>query len=253
MSRAFSLSRPAKARFFEQEDELDIQLTLEQNGSRQTLNFNYSRMVNAGYVGRDQQEVRRHIEELAQKGIPGPTSTPTLYPVVGKTLTSDEQIEVYGRETSGEVEYVLLVASDREIYVGLGSDHTDRQLEETDIPRAKQICPNIISREVWSLADVEAHWDEIVMRSRVTRNGEEVDYQGGRLELLLNPQGLLDFVRSQMPGPLDGTVIFSGTLGSLTGDFVYGERFAAELRDPVLERRLTMDYEVRPLDELGKG
>ncbi|MEJ2024831.1 MAG: DUF2848 family protein [Deltaproteobacteria bacterium] len=33
-------------------------------------------MVNAGYVGRNQDEVRRHINELAEKGIPGPKKVP---------------------------------------------------------------------------------------------------------------------------------------------------------------------------------
>lgn len=232
---------------------MDIQLTLEQNGSRLPMTFSYSRMVNAGYTGRDQEEVRRHIDELAQKGIPGPKTTPTLYPVISNTLTSDAQIEVYGQETSGEVEYVLFVVSEDEIYVGLGSDHTDRELEETDIPRSKQICPNVIDRTVWPLAEVTNHWDEITIQSKVISNGDVVDYQDGCLGQLLDPQGLLEFVRSQIPGSLDGMIIFSGTLGTLTGGFVHGERFLTELMDPVLGRRLEVAYKVQPLDYMNVG
>jgi len=58
-----------------------IDLSLERKGKRTPLRFAYARMVNAGYTGRNQAEVRRHIEELAKKGIPGPPTTPTLYPV----------------------------------------------------------------------------------------------------------------------------------------------------------------------------
>jgi hypothetical protein len=42
----------------------------------------------------------------------------------------------------------------------------------------------------------------------------------------------MQFVLSKIPGPLDGTVIYSGTMGALTGGFVFGEKFIAELFDP---------------------
>ena len=209
--------------------------------------FHFARMVNAGYVGRNQEEVRRHIDELAAKGIPGPKKTPTLYPVIPKTLVNDDFIEVYGEQTSGEVEYVLFIVGGKEIYVGLGSDHTDRHLEEADIPRAKQICPNVVSRNVWPLSEVEAKWDELLIRSWVVKGGEKVAYQEGRLGLIMNPGQLMDFVKSRI-GSLDSTVIFSGTLGTLTGGFVYGECFIAELEDAASKRRLELQYEVRPLN-----
>ena len=50
---------------------MDIQLELETKEGRRPLTFQYNRMVNGGYVGKNQEEVRRHIEELAAKGIPG--------------------------------------------------------------------------------------------------------------------------------------------------------------------------------------
>jgi hypothetical protein len=184
-------------------------------------------------VGKNQEEVRRHIQELAEKGIPGPTSTPTLYPVVCTALTTESVIEVYGSETSGEVEYVLLVVAEDEIYVGLGSDHTDRHLEETDIPRAKQICPNLVSRTVSSAS-----------------HGEEIPYQEGRLALLLNPSELLSFIKTKIPGPLENLVIFSGTMGMLTGEFVFAEKFSAQLIDEKLNRRIEISYDINPIDYL---
>lgn len=227
---------------------MDIQLTLQQENGIRPLTFRVSRMVNAGYTGRDQDEVRKHIDELAEKGIPGPEKTPTLYPVVPKTLTKDSRIDVYGAETCGEIEYVLFVVDDNEIYVGIGSDHTDRHLEETDIPRSKQICPNLVSETVWPLAEVEAHWDRMIMKSDVICHGETIAYQDGPLERIMGPRALLDFVRTRVPGSLAGTVIYSGTLGSLTGGFVFGERFSSRLTDPVLKRSLVCDYAVQTLD-----
>jgi hypothetical protein len=230
---------------------MEIGLTLEERGKSRPLVFHFQRMVNAGYVGRNQDEVRRHIEELARKGIPGPKTTPTLYPVITRALVTDEAIEVYGNETCGEVEYVLLVENEKNVYVGLGSDHSDRHLEETDIPRCKQICPNVMSSAVWSLSEVQDHWDELEIESKMMMGEGEVLYQQGPLAALLDPPALMDFVRSKIPSPLDGTVIFSGTLGSLTGGFVYGERFMAQLVDSKLDRRLELAYDIKPLDYLS--
>jgi hypothetical protein len=120
---------------------MEIELTLEQRGKSAPLRYRYTRMVNAGYVGRNQEEVGRHIEELATKGIPGPKKTPTLYPVTPRMLVTDEAVEVFSRETCGEVEYVLLVQNEKTIYVGLGSDHTDRHLERRISPGRSKFVP----------------------------------------------------------------------------------------------------------------
>jgi hypothetical protein len=207
-------------------------------------------MVNAGYVGKNQEEVRRHIEELAAKGIPGPKSIPVLFPVICSALKIDTEIEVYESKTSGEVEYVLCVVTENEVYVGLGSDHTDRHLEETDIPRSKQICPNLMSQRVWPLEEVESHWDDLLMSASVVKDGEEILYQEGHLGLLLNPAELMSFVKEKIGDPLKNLVIFSGTMGMLTGEFVFGESFSAKLVDEKTNRRLEISYAVNPLDYL---
>ena len=229
---------------------MKLDLMLENKQERRQLTFNYDRMINAGYVGKNQEEVRRHIEELAAKGIPGPKSIPVLFPVVCHALTTNAEIEVYGSETSGEVEYVLCVVSEAEVYVGLGSDHTDRHLEEIDIPRSKQICPNLMSRTVWPLAEVTEQWDDLLMSASVVKNGETIPYQEGRLGLLLNPAELMAFVKSKVGGPLQNLIVFSGTMGMLTGEFVFGESFAAKLIDEKTNRRLEISYDVKPLDYL---
>jgi len=232
---------------------MKIALTLEGKDRTEPLTFAYTRMVNAGYVGRDQAEVRRHIDELARKGIPGPKKTPTLYPVIPRTLVTDSEIEVYGDETCGEVEYVLLIENPDTIYVGVGSDHTDRHLEETDIPRAKQICPNVISHRVWPLAEVTGHWDDLEIEASVVKEGEKILYQQGRLALIMGPKKLMDFVASMVRIPLENVIIYSGTLGSLTGGFVFGEQFTAKLTDPKLGRNLDLSYEVLPMNYMNEN
>ncbi len=226
---------------------MEIILELQTKEGISALSFTYDRMVNAGYTGKNQDEVRKHIEELAAKGIPGPASTPTLYPVICNTLTTEPAVEVYSEKTSGEAEYALLVVNENEVYVGIGSDHTDRHLEETDIPRAKQICPNILSKTVWPLDELSNHWDELIMKSKVSKDGEEIRYQEGPLGALMNPSELMTFVKTKIPGPLEGIIIFSGTLGMLTGDFVFADRFSSQLIDEKMGRRLEASYKVQPL------
>lgn len=40
-----------------------------------------TRLLNAGYAGREQAEVAAHVAELAELGVPAPKVTPALYPV----------------------------------------------------------------------------------------------------------------------------------------------------------------------------
>src|SRR5262249_18271568 len=132
------------------------------------LRFVVRRVVNAGYVGRDQAAVRAHIDELAREGIPPPRPVPDFFLVGADRLTTKDQIEVLGKETSGEVEYVLLL-DQGEVYVGVGSDHTDRALEQHSLTRSKQICSNVLSSQVWRYRDVKDRWDDLLLQSWVQK------------------------------------------------------------------------------------
>lgn len=229
------------------------QFALETQGQTDLISVEYNRMFNAGYVGRNQKEVRKHVQELAAKGVPAPSATPALYAVGSQCLCTEAEIDVYGSETSGEAEYVLLIKNDKTVYVGLGSDHTDRFLEKTDIPRAKQICPNMIGQTLWALDEVTGHWDELVLRSYVIQNGNQILYQEGTLGAIFSPGQLMDFVSERAGTTLDNAIVFSGTLSLKTGDFIYGEGFRAELVDLHLNRTLQLSYTIRPLTSLNPG
>jgi hypothetical protein len=137
-----------------------LELILQREGRRAPVRFEVCRVINAGFTGRDQDAVRRHVEELRSHGVPCPDRTPALYPKFAPLITKAAEIEVLGPHTSGEAEFVLLVAPDR-VFVGAGSDHTDRELEKTTIEKAKLLCPNVLSVEVWDLADVREGWDDL--------------------------------------------------------------------------------------------
>lgn len=230
-----------------------LRFTLETMGKEKEILFTVKRMINAGYTGRDQEKVKRHIEELKKEGVPAPESTPTAYEMITQLVYFDEEIEVVSERTSGEAEYVLLCAGD-EIYVGVGSDHTDRELESVSILKSKQVCPNILSSRLWRLEEVREGWDRMILRSWTEdETGNRFLYQEAPLSAILTPEDLIDFIRKKSRELLsDGTVIFSGTLPLLTGTFVFGPYFEVELFDPRRGRRLNCHYRVRVLDYLRR-
>ncbi len=199
-----------------------------------------------GYTGRDQSAVRKHIEELAKEGVAPPPYVPTQYPKPPQSLSLGGEMLVAGRETSGEVEFVLLPRGG-ELYVGVGSDHTDRELERLDILKSKQVCPSILSAALWPHEEVKDHWDQLVMRSRVTQGGERLLYQETTLATIMSPAALMDVVRERVAGNLDGIAIYSGTTPVKTERMIFADRFEGEVFDPVLKRTLTVDYWVRTL------
>ena len=228
-----------------------LKLYLEKDGKEKEILFEARRMINAGYTGRDQESIRRHVEELEKEGIPAPDSTPAAYEVISKLLYFDDQIEVVGDKTSGEAEYVLLCAG-KDVYVGVGSDHTDRELESVSIIKSKQVCPNLMSNRVWNLKDVRKDWDDILLRSWVrSHQGEKVLYQHAPLSAILAPEELMAFVKNRLDdGNLDGVVIFSGTVGILPEKINFGNYFEAELSNPRTGRKLSCAYTVRILNYL---
>jgi hypothetical protein len=193
-------------------------------GTGETIALTPERLVIAGYTARNQAAVQAHIDELAHIGVAPPPRIPMYYEMPVDLATSAAAVEVAGAETSGEVEPVVVCADGR-WYLGVGSDHTDRELEKSDIPASKATAPKPVGDHLVPLADALAVWDDIEVVSTV--DGQE--YQRGRLAAMLPPGTLLDGV----PGTL-GTdaLMFCGTLPLLAGTFVYGTHWTLELRLP---------------------
>lgn len=223
------------------------------SGNRlETIQFKVERMINAGYVGRNRQAVVDHIEELSKEGVPPPPSVPMIFPVLCHNITTADKIEVVGGKTSGEVEFVLLLNS-RGVFVAVGSDHTDRDIERHSIIKSKQVCPNLISKQVWNYDDVKSGWDDLILQSKVTKaDGDEaILYQKAPLESIISAAELMELVKSKMiDGMVDGLVIFSGTLPVLTDEIIYGSHFRCELIDQRIDRVLACDYQINILDYL---
>ena len=211
------------------------------------LEFEVKTVVNAGYTGRDQAAVQAHIDELKEKGIPAPEETPVYFPVFQEGVLQKEAFDVlHEDDNTGEAEYALLYANG-EIFVAAGNDHTDRKLEEVDIPKAKQVYPNFISKDVWRLADVKDHWDQIVIRSWIRQDGSKVLFQEGNLSALMGPEELMERMAEVIKvESTDGLMVFSGTIASIFS-IDYSPYFEVELDDTVTGRKLNLFTEFSPV------
>lgn len=198
-------------------------------------------LVIAGWAGRDQAAIEHHIEELAAIGVPRPSSVPVYYRVSAAILTQAERFVVLGPDSSGEVEPVLVSLADG-LWIGIGSDHTDRKAETVGIALSKQLCGKPVGRQLWRYEEVEGHWDQLVMRAWATIDGERVLYQEGSMTALRTPRDLL----ARRPGGSDlapGTAMYCGTLGAL-GGIRPATRFEMEIADPILDRSISHAYDI---------
>ncbi len=224
-----------------------LELTLESLRGRTTLSFAAERLVVAGWEGKDREAVRRHIEELGRLGVPAPSRTPTYMSLWPAILTTAEEIAVTGPESSGEVECVLLRQAER-LYVGVGSDHTDRGFEKYDIPASKQMCGKPLAPVVWDLEEVRGHLDRLILRSWSTRQGRRRLYQEGTLAANRDVLALLREIPEEADPGSGGLVLFCGTFAARDGIEI-GELFEFEMEDPLTGRRIAHCYRIRRLPQ----
>lgn len=214
-------------------------LSFRRPGER-PLTMEVNRVAIAGYTGRDTEAVKRYVAKLEDEGIAPPPSIPMVFAVGADRVVSHDVIDVTGNESCGEVEFVLLVTEEG-VHVTVGSDHTDRSLEQQSIPLSKQAVPKIVAREAWRLDEVAEHWDEI--RLTATVGEESRPYQETGVDFFLRPDQILEIVDAA-----PGTVVFCGTVSSIDGGFDFDPVFSGALTDPVLDRSIEFTYRSCPLE-----
>ncbi len=202
--------------------------------------MNISELIIAGWTGRDEAALRKHIKELEEIGVKPPKTTPIFYRVAASLFTHAGEIQVSGPDTSGEVEFVL-IRTENDLRVAVGSDHTDRKAETIGVSLSKQLCAKPVSTQSWRYDEVKPHWDRLMLRSWT--DGEL--YQEGPVTAMRSPEDLIGRY------PLKpGYAMFCGTLAA-KGGIRGGERFRMELEDPVLKRKLSHEYRVKVLPVEG--
>lgn len=203
-------------------------------------------LVIAGWTGRDVAKVQEHIEELAHLGVKPPASVPCYYRVSLDLLTTEPVMQVLGGNSSGEAEPVL-VSLDDGLWVGLGSDHTDRLVESYSVNVSKQICQKPLANTLWPFAEVAPHWDDLILRSHILEDGKWTLYQEGTLAAIRPPQDIMARYENSKSGIIPvGTVMLCGTLAA-RGGIRPSTGWRIELEDPVLRRSISHTYHLLPL------
>lgn len=226
----------------------DLTFTIDAQDTTTPLTLPIDCAVIAGWTGRDPVARDKHIAELEAVGIARPASTPIYYRVAARRLTTEDSIEVSGGDSSGEVEFVLIGWQGR-IFVGVGSDHTDRKVEAYSVTVSKQMCDKVVAPTLWELDEVAAHWDRLILRSHAWIGGARVLYQEGTLDAMLAVPELIERGFGGKPLP-DGCAMFGGTFAA-KGGIRPADRFEFELEDPVLKRTIRHAYDVITLPVLG--
>ena len=217
---------------------------------------------------RDIESTKKHLAEVRQHGYQvhdaGGVCFRSRY-----LITNEDEIEVQGPQTSGEVEFAAIRIKDC-ILVSVGSDHNDRTITHMwslvlgkvfDTAKAKQLAPAIIAPVAWEYDDIRDHWDKIVLRSSVMVSGEKMPYQEYPLANLLD---LEYYVERYRWFNTEGSVLFGGSSGLLSSipDHIYKgqehldgidipQNFHVEMYDPILERTIDHSYEVSALEDHG--
>jgi hypothetical protein len=202
----------------------------------------------AGWTGRNREALEKHIRELEELGVARPASTPIYYRVSAARVTTDPVIQTTGAASSGEVEFVLAQWGGQ-MWVGVGSDHTDREAETYNVTVSKQMCEKPIAGAFWRFADVSAHWGKLVMRSYIVENGARVLYQEGSVEAMLDPAVLIEGYAGKTQLDED-SVMFCGTFAA-KGGIRPADIFEFEIEDPVLARKISHSYQLDKLPVMG--
>jgi 4-hydroxyphenylacetate 3-monooxygenase len=191
-----------------------------------TLEITFERLIIAGYTGRDADSVAAHIRELETIGVAPPETVPMFYELSCELITSDDSISVSGVNTSGEVEPVI-IKHDGSFYLGVGSDHTDRDLETKDVGLSKAACAKPIGKNLIRLSPRidEWPWDDIA----ITASVDGILYQAGSLSSIRPPSDILTRLTAALGELADGTAVYAGTVTLQGNEFVPGRHWQLSL------------------------
>ncbi|MFC4564214.1 DUF2848 domain-containing protein [Nocardiopsis mangrovi] len=224
-------------------------LKLELNDGT-TAEVEVAALLNGGYAGRSQEDVRAHVAELAALGVPAPTVTPALYPVSPYLAQQTGEVAVQHGRTSGEAEWALVVAGNRpeDLLLTVACDHTDRALEVHGVAWSKNASPDVLGARAWRLTDIADRVDELTLTAWVGDTEAGTEIQRGTLAELLTPQDWAEILRERGL-LLPGTVLLSGTIPMHEGVDQFAGAWRVELGDPRTGDTIGVGYSVRRMPE----
>jgi 2-keto-4-pentenoate hydratase/2-oxohepta-3-ene-1,7-dioic acid hydratase in catechol pathway len=198
------------------------------DGSERQIDVRYA--LNAGYAGRDTQQVQHHVDELAELGVPAPKRIPTLYPLSASLVSRPDVVQVAHGKTSGEAEWALIVGDGPDdLLLTAACDHTDRALEVHGVAWSKQSAPDVLGDVAWPLAAIEGELDKFTLKAWVRHGDTEQLIQDGTLAQLLPPSYWVKELGARL---VPGTVVLSGTIPMIAGVDQFADAWRVELTDP---------------------
>lgn len=222
---------------------MDFKIVIKNGES--VISADIKNLMVVGFSGKDVEKTMEHIHELEKEGVKCPSEVPVPYQCDPQIVTRKEIIDVIGPKTSGEAEYLIL-CHEGKFYIGIGSDHTDREMEAVSIHKSKQVCLKPCSVEFWDYEEVKDHLPQLRLISTQVVDGKEIDYQNGVAGDLLPFDVIIEKVQKEVP--LEDCLIYTGTVPLLNG-FRFGKQFSARLVDDQLGRELSLTYKIHVIDE----
>ncbi|MDF2044682.1 MULTISPECIES: DUF2848 domain-containing protein [Microbacterium] len=218
-------------------------LEFEIIGEDTLVTVDVQHLYNAGYAGRDQAAVRHHIDELAELGVPAPTTIPSLYPVSSYLARQGDLVEAQHERTSGEAEWGIVIAGPAadDVLLTVACDHTDRALEVHGVAWSKNAGPDVLGRRAWRLSSLGGRADDLRLRAWV--GTERTLIQDGRVGELLSPQYWLD-VLAERGERQAGVALISGTIPMIAGVDQFTDRWEVELLDETTGESSVVRYDV---------
>jgi hypothetical protein len=212
----------------------------------QSLELEVRRLIHGGRTARvrNVRLLDNRDHEASGRDVGPPAAVAFLVPTFNATTTS--KIAMYDRDNYSEAEVAILTDDEGTRYVTVGSDHIDRDLElGGGSAKSRLAAPKVMAPTAWLYDEVKSHWDDLVIRSHVYRDGQPELCQEGTIGFLL-PADAIFAVATRQIGLNDfrGSVLFCGTVPYVQGEAPFGEAWDLELLDPVMDRRLQHHFEV---------
>lgn len=230
------------------------------------LTLQVDNMFGGGRSARHKTHFKDHMDDLTKFGIPQDPyemDAPVAFLTPPITATTSHKLLQYENATCGEVEPILLIDDQKNIYLTVGSEHLDRHMERGYKLKCKLFAQRVIAPDAWLYEDVKDHWDDLILRYYAYPDGgpgayvyptkaERVLGQEGECGQNYPPEPYLERLKRQT-GVEDprNSAIFLGTIPWLTklrdggkGPFLFAPAYEIEIEDPVLKRTIRHHYEV---------
>ena len=244
-----------------------IEMTIQSQRRNERRSFPIGSVSGARFASRDVEGTREQLDAMLQRDEHFTMATrtnPSIFHISRYLLTQAPDFEVQGPLTGGEAE-VVAIRSGEDLFISVGSDQCDRELDALFPDKPKQMCPHPIATTAWPYGEVAEHWDSLRIYSQVVVGTHTVRLQDCELSELVDLEYLstMDTVRS-LADPMflycgaapflasvEETVEQAG-LPKETAKGV-GDEFHVRLHDPVLDRTIEHQFSAVPLgDELDE-